>query len=98
MKDFEIGQSIICIHDDFNLYKEGGKKFTEGPREGDIVTFNGYINNKAFLLLEEYPKTSDGRPLAFNSIKFAPLEDDEASLLKEAEIAVQELEELLLDV
>jgi len=91
MKDFKPGQQIVCIHDDFNLFKEGGKPL-EGPKQGDIVTFEGYISNKSFLLLKEHKKAPDGREAAWNSNKFAPLEDDK-ELMEEAAVAIEELTE-----
>lgn len=88
-RDFKHGEQIVCIHDDFKLYKQGDKP-AKGPKKGDVVTFMGYIQNKSFLILEEHQLSDEGDPIAWNSNKFAPLEDDK-ELLREAMIAIQEL-------
>ncbi len=95
MNDFKPGQKIVCIHDDFKLYKEGNKP-TSGPKKGEIVTFEFYTHNKAFLVLKEHIFNSDGDMTAWNSNKFAPLEEDND---KEADQFVEEItKELELDL
>lgn len=84
MRDFYIGQKLVCLTSQFfDLDDTGG--FSNTPKEGEVVTFEGYLPmNQNWIAIKEYPTNDVGTKAYWNEVKFAPLDEDDAEMFVQA--------------